>query len=781
MKYLVLIALSVAIGNARGQSARGLKPFDKVIPKDAVAWRGLFTVYQVGDSVYFEVPDSLLNRDMLVINRFVQMPYAKSFLMPRKYPGEENGETPCYFMLGRDSSINLCTDLLRKQAEPEGRLSAAVRQSTADQVVATFPIVAMGPSGKGFVISVSSFLKSSPVMSAKDWTGRGRSRLEYVHGYPVNVEIGMYQETGMGEIYVMNTSFIALPKTPMQQRIFDRRVGFFNNETFYFADNQQAVEKRDFIDRWRMEPRPEDRERWERGELVEPAKPIVYYIDPHTPKQWVKYLILGVNDWQKAFEQAGFKNAIMAKEWPYGDSVSLDDARYSFLCYLPSEVMNAYGPNTHDPRSGEIIQSHIGWYHNVMTLVDYWYRSQVGATDPAARRPVFDEELMGQLIRFVSSHEVGHTLGLRHNFGSSSRTPVEKMRDKNWLKEHGHTASIMDYARFNYVAQPEDSVPQDCLWPHIGEYDRWAIQWGYKYTGLNAEEDKKVLYRLASDSLAANPRLWFGSQEAEKLLQTDPPDDPRCQTEDLGDNDMIANAYGIKNLRRVLPNLPAWTKEQGGLYDNLDGAYKALLDEYKRFVGHVVNHIGGAERTYRSEDSGGDVYAPVPKEQQQQALAFLNEQLFTTPEWLLDPGVVNKIVVPGDAIGVLQRKTLKTLLGADKLANLLAASSQFGDSLSYPVQEYVADLHRYIWGGLSAGKKMDDCRRNLQKSYIDAMAALVAGHDPDISETDTWSVARADLAQIDREVKAALPKYTSEADQAHLQNVLQQIHRLHVH
>jgi hypothetical protein len=792
MKYFVFIALSIAIGNARGQSAPGsspvhLRPYDKVITREAVAWRGLFTVYQLRDSFYFEIPDTLLNRDMMVINRYVQTPHLEGFIFPRKYPGEESSDHGAfYFSLGRDSSINLCQDMQQVQADSGGRLAAAVRQSVSDPVVASFPIAAIGGSGRSFVINVNSFLKTSRFTSSGDAAGKGRYHLEFVHAYPINVEIGSYREYADDGIFVTNTSFIALPEVPMQQRLFDRRVGFFAASTNYFADDQQAVEKREFVCRWRLEPRPEDRERWQRGELVEPARPIVIYIDPHTPKQWVKYLIMGVNDWQKAFEQAGFKNAIRGEEWPYGDSVSLDDARYSFICYLPSETMNAYGPNIHDPRSGEIIQTHVGWYHNVMTLVDYWYRSQVGATDPAARRGVFDDELMGQLIRFVSSHEVGHTLGLRHNFGSSSKTPVEKMRDKTWLQQHGHTASIMDYARFNYVAQPEDSIPQDCLWPHIGEYDRWAIEWGYKYTGLTVREDKKVVSRLATDSLAANPRLWYGSQEAEKPNPRDPPDDPRCQTEDLGDNNMTANTYGIRNLRRILPNLPAWTKEEGGLYDNLGGAYQAFFDQFKRFMGHVLDNIGGTERTYRCEDTGGDVYAPVPKAEQQQALAFLNEQLFTTPVWMLDSGVINKIAIQGngEAIGDLQRSVLKKMLGREILSRLLLTEGQFGDSLTYLPEAYLSDLHRCIWGPLrspgnrAAGTPMDAWRRNLQSSYLTGLADLLLPRNQEIQETDIWSLAHADLARIDREAKAALAKYKSGPDRTHLESILLQIHHI---
>jgi hypothetical protein len=796
MKYLLFIVLGVVVSNVRGQVVPGpdsgggrkaLRPYSSVITRDAVAYRGLFTVYQVRDSFFFEIPDTLLNRDMLVINRYVQTPYQKPPLIPlfnRKYPGEMTGvlgvADAVYFALGKDSVMNLCRDIQKVQAEPNSRLADAVAQAENELIMNVLPVAAIGPSGHSFVVDVNTFLTSTTVTGLPKLGKENRFHVEYVHAYPMNVELGIYQESSYdGSISVVNASFMALPRTPMPQRLSDRRVGLFSANTNYFSDDQQAVEKREFILRWRMEPRPEDRERWRRGELVEPEKPIVIYIDPHTPKQWVKYLILGINDWQKAFEQAGFRNAIMGREWPYGDSANLDDARYSFICYLPSETMNAYGPQVHDPRSGEIIQTHIGWYHNVMTLVDYWYRSQVGATDPSARRPTFDDELMGQLIRFVSSHEVGHTLGLRHNFGSSSRTPVEKMRDKDWLKQHGHTASIMDYARFNYVAQPEDSVPQECLWPHIGEYDRWAIQWAYRYTGLSVGEDKKGMSRLATDSLAANPRLWFGSQEAERG-PGDPPEDPRCQAEDLGDNNMVANTYGIGNLKRVLPALPKWTKEEGGLYDNLGDAYAALLGQYKRYIGHVMTNIGGVERTYRCEDTGGDVYAPVTREQQQQALAFLNEELFVTPVWLLDPTVTNKVRNPRitDEIAQLQRHQLKKLLAYEVFDKLLAARTEFGDSLAYLAEDYLSDVHRYIWGGLAAGGPMDVYRRGLQKSYITALGELVAPHDPAVRETDTWSVARADMERVAREVRAAIPRYAAGAEKEHLESVLMEINKI---
>jgi hypothetical protein len=342
----------------------------------------------------------------------------------------------------------------------------------------------------------------------------------------------------------------------MEKRYFDPRVGYFASSYFKYGDDQQQVDRNVFIHRWKLEPKPEDVEKWERGELVEPKKPIVFYIGPGTPKKWRPYLIQGIEDWQKAFEQAGFKNAIVGKEWPEdNDSMSLEDARFSVLRYFASPTKNAYGPNIIDPRSGEILESHIGWYHNLMNLLHNWYMTQAGAVDPRARKVEFDTDLMGELIRYACAHEVGHSLGLRHNMGASYSTPVEKLRDRAWLDKYGISSSIMDYSRFNYVAQPEDSIPPKDLRPRIGDYDKWAIQWGYSKLPreLSQDEEKEVLNKWVVDSIAANPRLWFGGEGRDF--------DPRTQSEDLGDNAMKAGTYGIVNLQRIVPHLIEWGRK----------------------------------------------------------------------------------------------------------------------------------------------------------------------------------------------------------------------------
>ncbi|HXO76435.1 MAG TPA: zinc-dependent metalloprotease, partial [Puia sp.] len=675
----------------KGKKSR-IRPYEKVITADAKAFRGPFTIYSVRDSFFIEVPDSMLNARLLMVKRIVKGSLGS---IETKLPGEDLESKNIYFEIGPDSSLFIRNDQEPAQAAANSRLGKAVRDANTDRVLQSLNIIALGP-GHSWVADATALLKgNSAFTSAADFRAPSRNyHVDYIHSYPLNIELGLFRVIGSddGQPVVINTSIVMLPREPMQQRLFDRRVGYFADKVNYFSDEQRHVEEREFILRWRLEPRPEDLERWKKGELVEPAKPIVIYIDPNTPKQWVKYLIMGVNDWQKAFEQAGFKNAIMGREWPEGDSANLDDVRYSFIRYLPSAQANAYGPpNVHDLRSGEIIQTHIGWFHNVQTLVHDWYMIQAGAVDPKARHMNFDEELMGQLIRFVSSHEVGHTLGLRHNFGSSGVTPVEKMRDAAWLKVHGHTASIMDYARFNYVAQPEDNIPESELWPHIGEYDRWAIEWGYKYSGgLTAEADAKITGHWATERLAANPRLWFGSMEGEGKSPTWTTD-PRAQMEDLGDNNMIANAYGIKNLKRIVPNLVEWCHEPAGRYQNLNTAYTALKEQFRRYMSQVLVNVGGVERTYKTEDDGTDIYAPVAKAKQLQALAFLNEQLFNTPLWIMPQAITNKIVSPNDPdfVGDLQVRAINSLLDSITFMKLNGNIGQFGVTKSLSLQEYL--------------------------------------------------------------------------------------------
>jgi hypothetical protein len=474
------------------------------------------------------------------------------------------------------------------------------------------------------------------------------------------------------------------------------------------------------------------------------------------------YLIAGVNDWNVAFEKAGWKNAISGKEWPNDSTMSLEDARFSVIRYFASDIENAYGPQVHDPRSGEILESHIGWYHNVMNLVHDWFMIQTAAVDSNARKMKFDDDLMGNLIRFVSSHEVGHTLGLRHNMGSSSKTPVEKLRDKKWVEANGHTASIMDYARFNYVAQPEDNINEMGLFPHIGDYDKWAIQWGYTYTGLSdVEADKKLNNKWIVENLKKNPRVWFGGEGRN--------DDPRAQTEDLSDNAVVASEYGIKNLKRILAGLPAWTKEEADRYQNLSEIYLQLMGQFNRYMGHVTKNIGGVYETFKSVEEQGDVYSPTPVAMQKAAMAFLQTQLFTTPKWLLDYSILNKITNPvaNERIQSIQTNTLKSLLDKGRLLRLNTSYTRFGNA-SYALHDMMEDTRKGLFSELTTQKATDVFRRNLQKTYVGQLEDLInpptmslsiatpfRAAPVDVENTDVVSEAKAQLKKLAANLKAS--------------------------
>jgi Met-zincin/Domain of unknown function (DUF5117)/Domain of unknown function (DUF5118) len=797
------------------------KPYKEVITEKAISHAGLFTVHKVEDKWFFEIPDSIFGRDILVSTR-----YGKT-AAGGNYGGEQVNQQTIRWEKGPSHTVFLkvltIVNVAKDSTQP---IAQAVTNSNMNPIAAAFDVRAYGKSADSssgtVVIEVTDFFKGdNQIVSLTPGIKRRfnmaalapeRSYIESIHTYPINTEIRTVKtftaspapagpaaggrapsgtlaaEEVAGAVTVeLNNSFLLLPKTPMRKRLFDPRVGFFASQYTEYGDNQQRVDVTEFIHHWRLEPKDEDIEKYKRGELVEPKKQIVYYIDPATPKQWRPFLIAGINDWQAAFEKAGFKNAIVGKEWPENDrTMSLEDARFSVIRYFASDIENAYGPNVADPRSGEILESHVGWYHNVMKLVHDWYMIQTAAVDPRARRMKYDDALMGDLIRFVSSHEVGHTLGLRHNMGSSSRTPVEKLRDKAWVEANGHTASIMDYARFNYVAQPEDNITSKGLYPRIGDYDKWAILWGYK--GIpdtkDEEEDKKVLNKWIIDSLKSNPRLWFGG-EGQNF-------DPRAQTEDIGDNSMKASEYGIKNLKRILPNLPEWTREEADRYDNLEEMYGNLIGQFARYMGHVTKNVGGVQETFKSIEQPGDVYEATPKATQKEAVEFLNKQLFATPTWLLNKDILNKFSNPGmeENLSTVQENTLKSLLSAGRLYRLDVCTGRYGTT-AYGVDDLLADTKKGVWTELATGAPIDIFRRNLQKVYVGALVSLVNPEPPspalaglprglnifvgDIRNTDVPSIARAQLVELKNEIAAAILRETDKLSKYHLQDVQERI------
>ena len=808
-KQILLVASLVLCLNAFAQPGRGPRPDgDKDAPKEKTEKeapvnltfsQGLFSVAQNEKDWYMEIPDSLLGRRFLAITRYVSNTVGAGV-----YGGEEVNEAMLYWEKAVNGNLLLRADVLNIYAAEDQIIDKAVKASSENPIVASFKPEKNGNAGTTRIKVNSLFEGDTQVFSFDSGSKRqynlgglkgDASFIQSVRTYPINTEVTVTKtytynqpqgggpaaggparsnalpagrETGVVTV-VLNTSMVLLPKEPMQQRYFDPRVGYFANGYSLFSDEQQGVESIRFITRWRLEARPEDVEKQKRGELVEPVKPIVYYIDPATPKQWRPYLIAGVNDWQKAFEQAGWKNAIRGEEWPENAEelgMSLEDARFSVIRYLASPIANAYGPNVHDPRSGEIIESHIGWYHNVMTLVHDWYQVQAGAVDPRARKLKYDEELMGDLIRFVSSHEVGHTLGLRHNMGSSSQTPVELLRDKAWVEEHGHTISIMDYARFNYVAQPEDNISKAGLYPRINDYDKWAIEFGYKPTEYKTpKEDHLYWNKVIIERLSANPRLWFGGEGRDN--------DPRALTEDLGDDAVAASNYGILNLKRVIGQIPEWNVEEADMYDQVSRMYDAVVSQFNRYLGHVSANIGGHFITNHSIEQPDIVtYAPVPKDRQKNALAFLNEHLFTKPSWLVDvPYIFNLTDQPDNKLYNLVNNVVSSsnLLSVAKL-NRLEQFAEY-DPSNYKPEEYLSDLTGMVFSELGKGRAVDSYRRYLQRRFVTSAIEVVNSSNAATSDARTLLLATL----LDLQKRAAKAKSSDSLTNAHWQALAKQI------
>jgi Met-zincin/Domain of unknown function (DUF5117)/Domain of unknown function (DUF5118) len=796
----------------------GPKPYKEIITDKAKTSRGLFTTHKVEDKWYLEIPDSIMTREFMAVTRIARTTTGGG------YGGEKTNQQVLRWEKGPDNKIFLRLSLIINIASDSLPIAQAVKNSNMEPIVGAFDIKAFSKDSAGVVIEVTDFFKNENqviALSAGDKRRFGiispigdRSFINSLKTFPINTELRVTRtyatssgsplapvgsslpasnEAGVITLE-LNTSMILLPKVPYRRRFYDERVSYFSNQYTNFGLDVNKATKENFIVRWRLEPKPEDVDKMKRGELVEPAKQIVYYIDPATPVKWRKYLKLGVNDWQKAFEKAGFKNAIVAKDWPENDStMSLEDARYSVIRYFASDIENAYGPEIDDPRSGEILESHIGWYHNVMNLLRNWYLIQTAAVDPRARKIAFDDELMGQLIRFVSSHEVGHTLGLPHNMGSSNATPVEKLRDKAWVEANGHTASIMDYARFNYVAQPEDNISTAGLYPRIGDYDLWSIEWGYKPVfDKNEYEEKEVLNEWVK-SRANNPRLRFMRQ---RFFSSD----PRSQTEDIGDNAMKASEYGIKNLKRILPNIADWSFQPGEAFETLDELYANVVGQLRRYMGHVTANIGGIYEDSKTYDQEGTVFTPTPENLQKDAVNFLNKHAFETQKWLLDWNILKKFnqdqVV--EEMRSFQQGTLNNVLDAGRLGRMSESSAMLGDK-AYGVDELMDDLRKGIWSEVYNRKATDIYRRNLQKSFVETLGIMInpppvpfgfggpasVGNrrtasklgitNVNVRVSDLLSVAKGTLRTLRSDIKVALPTITDRMTKYHLQDILDRI------
>ena len=751
------------------------KTFEEIITKDAITDKGLFNVHKVKDKYYYEIPDSLIGRDMLMVTRIVKMatelPHSRHKMSEQVLKWEKF-----------DNNIFLKQASYSKFANDSLPISIAVSNSNYEPIISNFKIAAKNKDHNSYLIDVTNLYKSDvkifgfPQSSRKGFKitslDSKLSFIESIRSFPLNIEtkhIKTYKSSNSrnGQIsMLLNNSMVLLPKEPMKRRYFDQRVGWITNSQIDFGIDNQEAETVRYIQRWRLEIKDEDIEKFKNGELVEPKKPIIYYIDPATPVKWRKYLKQGVEDWQVAFEAAGFKNAILAKDPPSKEEDpdwSPEDVRYSVIRYLASATLNANGPRVSDPRSGEIIESDINWYHNVMKLLRNWFFVQTSAVNENVRSTEFDNETMGRAIRFVSAHEVGHTIGLPHNWASSNAYPVDSLRSKTFTKKYGIAPSIMDYARFNYIAQPGDEGVSLVI--DIGPYDKYSTMWGYKpILNTSAEDEKEILNNWITEK-ANDPMFRFGTSGI----------DPSVQTEDLGDDAIKASEYGIANLKRIMPKLIEWTTKDGETYDELGYMYRQILSQFGRYMGHVSNNIGGVYQHFKTADQEGAVYTHVNKSYQQDCMDFLHSQLFQTPTWMINKDILNKIEFAGvvNRIRSTQSRSLNRILDFGRMARLIENEAINGKN-AYSLTSMMTDLRKGIFKEVYQNEKIDVFRRNLQFAYLDRISFLMTneqGSTPSwarnyvtsvkVSQSDIRTVATSQLIQLIKDLK----KYKKKSDE----------------
>lgn len=719
-------------------SKKGKKYSDLI--KKGTLKKGLFNIIQVKTDVYFEIQDSLFKREFLVVNKLSQVPFQINEAGLNKGMNYENKIISFY----KDTiakKVWVKTYVPKVSSPKEDAITASVIDNFSESIIEVFDIETKNNDSSAVVIKVNKIFdgKQKSFNDVLNNTGIGgsvKSDLSYIEGlkaFPKNIVVKSQLTTSFVEgtsslpiTLGVTSNIILLDKTPMKPRFSDNRIGFFSEKHWYFADAQQAMLEKELITRWRLEPKKEDEERYLKGELVEPKKPIVYYIDPSTPKQWRKYIIEGVHDWQVAFERAGFKNAIIAKEPTEKDlDFDIDDVRYSVITYVASPKSNAMGPSVVDPRSGEIIEADIIWWHNVMTSLQSWMRIQTGAIDPKARGNVFSEEHMGEAIRFVSSHEVGHTFGLKHNMGASFAYDVESLRSKEFTAKMGGTApSIMDYARYNYVAQPEDNVT--VITPKIGEYDKYAIEWGYRWYGPNENETARLNEAITKHQ---NDPIYFYGEQGSDI-------DPRSQSEDLGNDAVKASEYGLKNLKRVVDNILNWSYDKDQSYYETGKLYIGAIGQWQTYNGHVLTNIGGVYLNPTVHGDNKQSYVPVPAAMQKRAVDYLVKNVITIPQWLFFNDVLDKTnplkdspfgpyeYTPYTMSRALQYDVMYSLFSDDRLLrmteNELYQRNKTNEKV-FTVNELFNKMHQNVFAGTIQNKSLSILERMTQKNYVDVL------------------------------------------------------------